>query len=128
MIKTPMRKLARLFRISTAIQLRKLKSILLCSTLLIGQSACISQAPIYLNAEQCAKLIPKAWKEKGVESAPLPVERTVGALGSFGISQTGQLDKSNDRSFAIINIVEQCEAFVEEARKKIEPKPWYQFW
>lgn len=84
--------------------------------------------PVSLNASDCNSLIPENWKSGKIESAPLPQQNTVGALATFGISQTGQLDKANDRTHDTITIYENCETLLKKAAKEIEPKPWYQFW
>jgi hypothetical protein len=40
----------------------------------------------------------------------MPQEATLGSWMSFGIAQTGQLDKANADRAAAIEIVERCEA------------------
>jgi len=72
--------------------------------------------------------VPVKWRSERVHSAPIPVENTIGAALSFGIQQTGQLDKANDKFDDGMEIIINCENLVEEARKKIEPRPWYKFW
>lgn len=61
-------------------------------------------------------------------SAPLPVEKDVGAVMTFGIAQTGQLDKANDRQHDTVTIYRNCETLLKKAAEQIAPKPWWHFW
>lgn len=61
-------------------------------------------------------------------SAPLPADKTVGALAAFGDAQTGQLDIANGRFAAADEIQSKCEELIRKAGEASQPKPWYQFW
>lgn len=84
--------------------------------------------PVFLNANTCSDLIPEDWYGKGVESAPLPPDKTVGAWVSFGVAQTGQLDKANGQTKDAVAIVKKCEARDQAAADAMKPKPWWRVW
>lgn len=76
----------------------------------------------------CSRLIPAEWRE-GVPGSPVPppVASTVTdplerartgerAWAGAYVSQTGQLDKANGHTAAVIHIFTTCEAMVNEAR------------
>lgn len=87
------------------------------------------QAPaVFLTANSCSSLVPEDWSTKGIESAPLPAGAKVGDWVSFGISQTGQLDKSNGRTHDAMEIIKKCEARDRAAADAMQPKPWWKFW
>lgn len=73
-------------------------------------------------------MVPEEWASKGVESAALPAEGTAGAWVSFGIAQTGQLDKANAQTRDALSIVKKCEARDRAAFEALQPKPWYKIW
>jgi hypothetical protein len=84
-------------------------------------AGCVSAPPVLSASSACSTLLPDEWK-KGVASAPLPEGETVGDWIAFADSQTGQLDKSNDRYKAAVGIVERCEARDRAAVKRSRPK------
>ena len=100
---------------------------MLFGALLNALSACVAAPPVYLTASDCRKLVPDEWR-KGVQSAPLPKNRTVGELAAFGDAQTGQLDIANNRFADADEIQSRCEALLKQAGEAAQPKPWYQFW
>lgn len=82
----------------------------------LALSACTT--PIVYNrpASSCSKLIPEALR-KDTDGAPMPAEAAVAPWIIFGVSQTGQLQKSNVDRHSAIEIVERCEARDAEAEK-----------
>jgi len=104
-----------------------LSSATMLIALLAPLSACGSLPPVYLNAEDCSKLIPKGWKD-GVPSASLPADKSVGEWAAFGDAQTGQLDTANGRTADAIEIVQTCEAIQKAAADSLKPKAWWHFW
>jgi hypothetical protein len=90
----------------------------------LALSACTTAPAPILSASDCTDLIPDDWKT-GVPSAPLPAERTVGALAVFGVGQTGQLDIANSRTRDAIEICKRFNARVREVAEKMKPKPWW---
>lgn len=83
--------------------------------------------PVFLNANVCSTLLPEDWYTKGVESAPLPADGTVGSWVSFGIAQTGQLDKANAQTRDAVSIVQKCETLNKAASDSMQT-PWWHFW
>lgn len=97
-------------------------------TLLVGaQSACVQAPPVYLNASDCRKLVPADWR-RGVPSAPLPADTTVGGWVAFGDAQTGQLDLANARFSDADEIIANCENLLRKAGEESQPKSWWKFW
>lgn len=84
--------------------------------------------PVFLNANSCSTLVPDDWASRGVSSASLPVDDTVGAWVAFGDAQTGQLDKANSQTRDAMAIVKKCEQLQQQAADALQPKPWWQFW
>lgn len=87
----------------------------------------MSAPPVFLNASSCSKLVPERWYKQQVLSANLPVGPSTGGWITFGVQQTGQLDKANQIPPDIMEIITKCEARDAEAAKALK-KPWYQFW
>lgn len=79
----------------------------------------------------CSTLVPEGWKA-GIASADFPTQPELSAdpamaWRTFGVRQTGQLDKANTRTTDAISIVQNCEkrdlaAVVHLTRK------WWEFW
>lgn len=46
----------------------------------------------------------------------------------FGLAQTGQLDRANQRTADSISIVEKCEKRDAETVQELTAKPWWRFW
>lgn len=87
-------------------------------------SGCATSIQVPAPAEGCSSLIPARWREP-VASAVL------GETGDpaldwqlFGLAQTGKLNEANDRSAAVIETVEACEARDAQARRRVE-RPWW---
>ena len=53
---------------------------------------------------------------------------TAGAWVSFGVFQTGQLDKANAQTRDAVSIVKKCEARDRAAFESLQPRPWWRFW
>lgn len=70
-------------------------------------------------------LIPEGWHTKGVESAPLPSDSSVGSWMGFGLAQTGQLDKANSNTADAVSIIQKCEARNAAAFEALKPRPWW---
>jgi hypothetical protein len=96
----------------------KQKLAMLCTVLLLA--GCVTAPAIEIPVSACSSLLPKAWN-KPVVAAPLP-ESADGDPAStdwliemlqrwtaFGVEQTGQLDKANDRYATAMAIIEQCQ-------------------
>jgi hypothetical protein len=64
--------------------------------------------------------VPDSWHQP-VEGAPLP-DGTIAGWMTFGVAQTGQLEKANGRTKDSIEIVERCEARDKQAVTKAKPK------
>jgi hypothetical protein len=87
------------------------------------------QAPaVFLTANTCSELVPEDWSGKGISSASLPPEDTVGAWIAFADAQTGQLDKANAQTRDAMAIVKKCEALQQKAADALKPKPWWKLW
>jgi hypothetical protein len=82
----------------------------------------------------CSTLVPEAWKD-GVDSADFPspgelagdLEAKATAWRTFGVRQTGQLDKANGRTADAIGIVEACERRDANAVRQVM-RPWWKVW
>lgn len=99
--------------------------------IVLAATGCVSSPPIAARRTACSALVPSHWKS-GVEGAALPAESVdplaaLKAWISFGIEQTGQLDKSNGRTSDALAIIERCEtrdaAAIDAAGKR-----WWQVW
>lgn len=53
-----------------------------------------------------------------MEAAPLPAGNDLPAWVTFGIEQSGQLQKATDRTADVLHIVGQCEANANKARAR----------
>ena len=106
---------------------RPLMSAMLLMLPVVSLSACAGQPPIYLAANPCYKLIPESWKS-GVQSAPLPADKSVGEWVSFGDAQTGELDVANSHFTDALTIIENCEARDQAVADNLKPKPWWHIW
>lgn len=71
--------------------------------------------------------MPDEWR-KGVPSAPLPADKTVGGLAAFGDAQTGQLDIANSRFSDADQIQQTCEDLLAKAASAAQPDAWWKFW
>jgi hypothetical protein len=60
--------------------------------------------------------------------APLPASDTAGELATFGIQQTGQLERANADKDGAAGILTTCQAWQDKASKAAQPKPWWKFW
>lgn len=65
----------------------------------------------------CLAFIPESWK-KPIEAAPLPAGNDLPAWVTFGVEQSGQLQKSTDRTADVLHIIGQCEANANKARPR----------
>lgn len=94
-----------------------------------GKTPIVSTPPA-----SCSALIPQGWK-KPVQGAAIPkpadtsqwigkpltdamAAAIVAPWASWGVEQTGQLDKANGRTADGIAIMERCEALVNAARQQ----------
>lgn len=57
----------------------------------------------------------------------MPVNSTIGDWIGFADAQTGQLEKANDRTRAVIFIVTACDKRDAETVKALTPRPWWRF-
>jgi len=74
----------------------------------------------------CSQLVPGSWRA-GVASAPVPARaqdelEQLKEWINFGVAQTGQLEKANDRTTDAIGIIERCEERDREAIERAKPK------
>lgn len=65
----------------------------------------------------CVGYVPAGWREP-MEGYPLPADDTLPAWQSFGVGQSGQLAKANDRHKDTIHIIETCEKRANQARPR----------
>lgn len=79
--------------------------------LLAGCQTLVSTPP-----SNCAAFIPSGWKEP-IPGYPLPTDDTLPAWQGFGVGQTGQLSKANDRHADTLHIFAECE------RRQLEARP-----
>ena len=88
-------------------------------------SACGPHIVINRPASPCSALIPVNWLT-GIDGAPLPAaSATIGDWIGFADAQTGQLEKANDRTAAVIAIVTACDKRDAETVKALTPRPWW---
>lgn len=71
--------------------------------------------------------MPDEWR-KGVPSAPLPSDKTIGKLAAFADAQTGQLDIANSRFADADEIQRNCEELLVKASVTAQPASWWKFW
>jgi len=79
--------------------------------LLAGCQTLVSTPP-----SNCAAFIPTSWKEP-IAGYPLPADDTLPSWMQFGVGQSGQLAKSNDRHADTLHIFAECE------RRQLEARP-----
>src|SRR4051812_707242 len=97
-------------------------STLLSLTLACGLSACQTPTPLIAAVTPCSSLIPDDW-EKGVPGAALPADPLkIGQWIAFAPAEAGQLDKSNGRTTATIQIVRKCEDRDRKLVEQLSPK------
>lgn len=84
-------------------------------TPLLGLLCAGCQTTVMTPPVECSQFIPDSWKQP-VAAAPLPSGRDLPAWVTFGIEQSGQLEKSNGRTADILHIVQQCEKNANRAR------------
>lgn len=94
-------------------------------------ASCAGRPVLAVNPTACSELIPKSWDD-GVPSADLPATTDLAkdpATGwrVFGVAQTGQLDKANDRFTDARSITRMCEARDRAAAAQIM-RPWWKLW
>lgn len=104
----------------------RLRTMLLLSAPLATLSACQTPIVVQTTALDCTALLHPELK-KPTPSATGPEDASTNAWRSFGIRQTGQLDKANVDKEVILYTVEECErqkkVAEEQARKRL--KPWW---
>lgn len=54
--------------------------------------------------------------------APLPADDTVGEIASFGLRQTGQLDKANADKAGAVRLGETCEKYQQQAIERAKQR------
>ena len=61
--------------------------------------------------------------------APLPADDTVGEIASFGLRQTGQLDKANADKAGAQRLGDKCHEWQQKALEKSRKRnqPWWRF-
>jgi hypothetical protein len=93
---------------------------------LLMLSACTTLTVSPTPALECSKLVHPDLK-KPTASAQGPVDDSKVELGTFGIRQTGQLDKANTDKTVVVYTYEECERQNAEALKRAAArvKPWY---
>jgi hypothetical protein len=57
-----------------------------------------------------------------------PKPPTIGGWMDFGIAQTAQLDKANQRTKDAVGIISRCEARDKAVSDSLAPKPWWHVW
>jgi len=60
--------------------------------------------------------------------APLPADDTAGALATFGVQQTGQLERANADKAGVQGILDTCQQWQAKAAKEARPRPWWKLW
>lgn len=113
----------------------------LIATLSLCVSCAGSRVLVTAPTVGCSSLVPKSWLQ-GVPSADLPTaldlqDNSADPLTAeqlrtqvwrkFGIRQTGQLDKANDRTVDGYSITSECEKRDAAAAAKIT-RPWWAIW
>lgn len=96
---------------------------ILCLSML---SACTTLTVSPTPALECSKLVSPELK-KPTPSAKGPADDSKLELGTFGLRQTGQLDKANVDKGAVVYTYEECERQNAEALKRAAKrvKPWW---
>jgi len=91
----------------------------------LAVTGCVSNS-IFATKSDCSQLVPQEWKD-GVPNSPAPaqfddeLDQLKGWI-NFGIAQTGQLKKANERTGDALGIIERCEERDREAVKRSRPK------
>ncbi len=80
--------------------------------LLCGCQTIVSTPPA-----DCLGFVPERWNEP-IEGYPLPADDTLPAWQGFGVGQTGQLAKSNERTKDVLHIIRTCETKANAARPR----------
>ncbi len=75
------------------------------------------QTVVATQPANCTGFIPTGWKTP-IEGYPLPADDTLPSWMQFGVGQSGQLTKSNDRLADTLHIVGECEKRANEARPR----------
>lgn len=104
---------------------RRLRSLLLFTTLALGLCACTRSIVMIPDAPSCWDYVPAQLVDP-TPGAPLP-NRAAGSWAAFGNVQTGQLEEANAKPPAIAHIVKTCEAKHAAALAKAErqSRPWW---
>lgn len=91
--------------------------------MLLLATACAVSPPIIASRTSCVGLVPQHWRD-GVSGATPPARvdpadhvALATAWMEFGLAQTGQLAKANERLPDALGIIERCE---ERDRQSIE--------
>lgn len=90
-----------------------MKLALLPAVLLL--SAC--QTIVTTPPADCTGYIPERWRES-VAGYPLPAADTLPEWQKFGVGQSGQLTKSNEKFLDAMQIIEECEKRANAARPR----------
>lgn len=93
---------------------------------MLALTGCVGAPRIVAAPGACSALLPTEWREP-LPGATLPDGNTVGDWIQFADTQTGQLDKANDRTTSAIGIVERCEAR-DAAAIAAARRPWWRIW
>ncbi len=72
------------------------------------------QTVVATQPANCSEFIPTGWKAP-VDGYPLPADDTLPAWQAFGVGQSGQLSKANDRQADTLHIFETCEKRTNDA-------------
>lgn len=65
----------------------------------------------------CIAYVPDGWREP-VEGYSLPSDDTLPAWQQFGVGQSGQLTKANERQKDTLHIIGECERRANDARPR----------
>ncbi len=103
---------------------RLLPSLLPCVLL----SACSAPIALTQGALPCPALVRSSGLLDRTPGAPLPAGDAVGVLATFGIQQTGQLERANADKAGVKGILDTCEEWQAKAEKDARPRPWWNFW
>ncbi len=78
-------------------------------------------------ASPCSDLLPSELTAP-VAGATLPVTDQVGEWVAFADAQTGQLEKANGHTGAVVTIMKRCEERDRLIAERLKPRPWWRFW
>jgi len=90
-----------------------MKALLFAPLALLGGCSTIVTTP----PADCLGYIPTGWKTP-IEGYPLPADDTLPSWQQFGVGQSGQLTKANERQKDTLHIIGECEKRANDARPR----------